>query len=157
MFERNTGVTPTLVGTAGSLKKAVANLAKDIELRKQLKALQRRAKRKRSHKLRAAVVFSGGAAIVGAVLVRLGLRRNSAAAIREEIDLAVPVSAAYNQWTQFEEFPLFMEGVDEEQRVVMALDVERRRALAEDLDLGRRTGLDPERRALGAGVAQHRA
>ncbi|HSN12600.1 MAG TPA: SRPBCC family protein, partial [Propionibacteriaceae bacterium] len=29
----------------------------------------------------------------------------------ESIDVAVPVSVAYNQWTQFEEFPQFMEGV----------------------------------------------
>jgi uncharacterized membrane protein len=29
------------------------------------------------------------------------------------IDLEVPVGTAYNQWTQFEEFPLFMEGVEE--------------------------------------------
>lgn len=29
------------------------------------------------------------------------------------VDVAVPVSAAYNQWTQFEEFPFFMEGVEE--------------------------------------------
>ena len=28
----------------------------------------------------------------------------------------VPVSAAYNQWTQFEDFPLFMEGVDHVQQ-----------------------------------------
>ncbi|MEX2555861.1 MAG: SRPBCC family protein [Actinomycetota bacterium] len=33
--------------------------------------------------------------------------------IRESIDVDVPVSTAYNQWTQFEEFPRFMEGVDE--------------------------------------------
>jgi uncharacterized membrane protein len=33
--------------------------------------------------------------------------------IEEEIDIDVPVSTAYNQWTQFEEFPLFMEGVDD--------------------------------------------
>ena len=33
--------------------------------------------------------------------------------IRESIDVDVPVSTAYNQWTQFEEFPLFMEGVEE--------------------------------------------
>ena len=29
------------------------------------------------------------------------------------IDVAVPVSVAYNQWTQFEEFPRFMKGVQE--------------------------------------------
>jgi uncharacterized membrane protein len=31
--------------------------------------------------------------------------------IKESIDIAVPVRAAYNQWTQFEDFPRFMEGV----------------------------------------------
>ena len=30
----------------------------------------------------------------------------------ESVDVAVPVSVAYNQWTQFEEFPQFMEGVE---------------------------------------------
>ncbi len=29
----------------------------------------------------------------------------------EHIDVQVPVRTAYNQWTQFEEFPHFMEGV----------------------------------------------
>jgi uncharacterized membrane protein len=33
------------------------------------------------------------------------------AEVRESIDVNVPVSTAYNQWTQFEEFPAFMEGV----------------------------------------------
>ena len=33
------------------------------------------------------------------------------AEITESIDVAVPVGTAYNQWTQFEEFPRFMEGV----------------------------------------------
>lgn len=33
--------------------------------------------------------------------------------IEESIDVQVPVSTAYNQWTQFEEFPRFMEGVEE--------------------------------------------
>ena len=31
--------------------------------------------------------------------------------IEQSIELEVPVQAAYNQWTQFEEFPSFMEGV----------------------------------------------
>jgi uncharacterized membrane protein len=32
--------------------------------------------------------------------------------IRESIEVDVPVQTAYNQWTQFEEFPQFMEGVE---------------------------------------------
>ncbi|HTO55822.1 MAG TPA: SRPBCC family protein [Myxococcota bacterium] len=36
----------------------------------------------------------------------------SPSAIRETIDVDVPLSTAYNQWTQFEEFPRFMEGVE---------------------------------------------
>ncbi|MGH8978443.1 MAG: SRPBCC family protein, partial [Acidimicrobiia bacterium] len=32
--------------------------------------------------------------------------------IEQSIDLDVPVRTAYNQWTQFEEFPRFMEGVE---------------------------------------------
>jgi uncharacterized membrane protein len=31
----------------------------------------------------------------------------------ESVDVAVPVRTAYNQWTQFEQFPQFMEGVTE--------------------------------------------
>ena len=34
-------------------------------------------------------------------------------AVTESVDVAVPVRAAYDQWTQFEEFPRFMEGVEE--------------------------------------------
>jgi uncharacterized membrane protein len=32
--------------------------------------------------------------------------------IEQSIDVNVPVRTAYNQWTQFEEFPRFMEGVE---------------------------------------------
>jgi uncharacterized membrane protein len=33
------------------------------------------------------------------------------ASVVDSIDVKVPVSTAYNQWTQLEEFPRFMEGV----------------------------------------------
>ncbi|MFF1409441.1 SRPBCC family protein [Streptomyces sp. NPDC058289] len=32
--------------------------------------------------------------------------------VKESIDIDVPVGSVYNQWTQFEEFPRFMEGVE---------------------------------------------
>jgi uncharacterized membrane protein len=32
--------------------------------------------------------------------------------VEKSIDVDVPVSTAYNQWTQFESFPEFMDGVD---------------------------------------------
>ena len=35
------------------------------------------------------------------------------ATIEKSIDVGVPVSVAYGQWTQFEEFPRFMSGVKE--------------------------------------------
>jgi len=37
--------------------------------------------------------------------------------IEESIEVEVPVRTAYNQWTQFEEFPRFMEGVDEVRQI----------------------------------------
>ena len=33
--------------------------------------------------------------------------------VTESVDVEVPVHTAYNQWTQFEEFPNFMEGVEQ--------------------------------------------
>ncbi|MEV4811970.1 SRPBCC family protein [Micromonospora avicenniae] len=33
--------------------------------------------------------------------------------VTEHVDVSVPVRTAYDQWTQFEEFPHFMEGVEE--------------------------------------------
>lgn len=51
------------------------------------------------------------------------------ARIEKEIDVNVPVRTAYNQWTQFESFPTFMEGV----KSVRQLDDEHLRWHAEIL------------------------
>jgi uncharacterized membrane protein len=32
--------------------------------------------------------------------------------VEQSIDVEVPITTAYNQWTQFEDFPQFMEGVE---------------------------------------------
>jgi uncharacterized membrane protein len=37
--------------------------------------------------------------------------------IEETIEVRVPVTMAYNQWTQFEDFPTFMEGVEEVRQI----------------------------------------
>ncbi|ACZ40094.1 SRPBCC family protein [Sphaerobacter thermophilus] len=39
------------------------------------------------------------------------------ATVTKSIEVNVPVRAAYNQWTQFEEFPRFMEGVKEVRQI----------------------------------------
>jgi uncharacterized membrane protein len=39
------------------------------------------------------------------------------ATIEQSIEVHAPITAVYNQWTQFEEFPRFMEGVDEVQQL----------------------------------------
>ena len=95
------------------------------ELRKMTKSLENawgRVEKKRSHKLRNSLLIVGGVggAAVAAMKARNGGFPNvgivgggtSPRAIDESIEVNVPVSAAYNQWTQFEDFPLFMEGVD---------------------------------------------
>ena len=37
--------------------------------------------------------------------------------IEQSIEVEVPVRTAYNQWTQFEEFPRFMEGVERVEQI----------------------------------------
>lgn len=39
------------------------------------------------------------------------------ASFEQAIEINVPVRTAYNQWTQFEEFPRFMEGVESVQQL----------------------------------------
>jgi uncharacterized membrane protein len=41
----------------------------------------------------------------------------SLSTVEKTVEVNVPVPVAYNQWTQFEEFPRFMEGVEEVRQV----------------------------------------
>jgi uncharacterized membrane protein len=41
--------------------------------------------------------------------------------VQKSVDVDVPVNTAYNQWTQFESFPQFMDGVDEVRQVTDTL------------------------------------
>jgi uncharacterized membrane protein len=45
------------------------------------------------------------------------LQRRSERTVHEAVNLDVPVSTAYNQWTQFEAFPAFMSSVEEVRQV----------------------------------------
>jgi len=124
----------------------VTRLASDPILRaqlaealSQLQGARGRMRKNRSHKLRNLLLFlAGGGLVVAAVpslrnfvTSKLGSNNDdwapqkwsdstskpSAATIEQEIEVEVPVSTAYNQWTQFEEFPKFMEGVESVQQL----------------------------------------
>lgn len=58
------------------------------------------------------------AAVAGGVMLSKRLRKSGeqgtrTSTIEDSIEVNVPVSTAYNQWTQFEDFPKFMGGVRE--------------------------------------------
>jgi uncharacterized membrane protein len=107
---------------------AAVRLGRDKQLRRELETMTkdlqdawRRVERKRGHKLRnTLLVLGGSAAAAGAYALRGRLRTGGSGSagsggistFDESIEVGVPVTAVYNQWTQFEEFPLFMEGVD---------------------------------------------
>ena len=90
------------------------------ELAGQLKRIAARADRRRSHKLRNSLMVLGGVGAPAPAAVAWWRRDESplaatseATSVDAEIEVGVPVSAAYSQWTRFEEFPRFMEGVDQ--------------------------------------------
>ena len=114
---------------------AVTRLATDKELRNELRQMSEglqnawtRVEKKRSHKLRNFLIVIGG--IGAAVAATRPQARNKVSklgdvvssgpiprTITETIEVDVPVSTAYNQWTQFEDFPLFMEGVEHVEQI----------------------------------------
>jgi uncharacterized membrane protein len=109
-------------------------LATDDRLRREVQEMMEhlqnawgRVEKKRSNKLRNTflIVGVGGAAAAVPQVRRFVVARISSApiggkmprTIEESIEVGVPVTTAYNQWTQFEDFPLFMEGVDHVQQL----------------------------------------
>ena len=119
-----------LLGVAAQLGSDPVLRAQMIEAVSQLQRAQRRMKRKNTgHKTRNVLLLVTGAGLAAAVSPKVRTRvidavrgvdfagmpgrGNSQASIEQEIEVNVPVRTAYNQWTQFEEFPKFMEGVDE--------------------------------------------
>ena len=109
---------------------AVNRLGTDKELRSELRQMTEnlqnawtQVEKKRSRKLRNFLIVVAGigtAAAAVAPQARKKLTKLSGVVgngsmprtITESIEVDVPVSTAYNQWTQFEDFPLFMEGVE---------------------------------------------
>jgi len=105
-----------------------ARLATDEELRNEVQQMTRdlqaawgrvQAKRPKSHGFRNTLLLAG---IGGGVAFALRKRGGSMLGVNggitprvidSSIEVDVPVSTAYNQWTQFEEFPQFMQGVEE--------------------------------------------
>jgi len=91
-----------------------------------------RVEKKRSHKLRNLLLLVGIGGAAAAAATRPEVRNkvtgtvgsmpsvgggSSPRTIDESIEVNAPVSTVYNQWTQFEDFPLFMEGVDHVQQL----------------------------------------
>jgi uncharacterized membrane protein len=111
------------------LTAAAMRLASDDQLRRELRrvigdlrAARTRLERERSHRLRSSFLIAAGSGAAAAVVWPASRRRlgttlgltspDGRRAIEATADVEVPVSAAYNQWTQFEELPRFMEGVE---------------------------------------------
>jgi uncharacterized membrane protein len=116
------------VGLATRLGSDPVLRAQILEAASHLQAVSKRMQKRRGRrKGRTVVLLLGGAGV--AVLASPKLRtavsekfrgganpgppKSEQKTVEQEIEVGVPVTTAYNQWTQFEEFPKFMEGVEE--------------------------------------------
>jgi uncharacterized membrane protein len=111
-----------LAGIAARLGSDRVLRAQVAEVTRQLRRAQKRVQRRQRHTTRTVLIVAAGAGVAAVAIPPVRRALVSAAralagsgvgGVQEEIEVAVPVSAAYRQWTQFEEFPSFMEGVDE--------------------------------------------
>jgi uncharacterized membrane protein len=79
----------------------------------ELRELGRRGERERLRRRRRRRLIAGGVALAGVAAAAAASRvARRSAPVEQAIEVDVPVTTAYNQWTQFEEFPRFMDGVD---------------------------------------------
>ena len=111
-------------------------LAGDEQFRDELRAASEeirqawsRVEKERSHRQRNALLLVAGAGAATAAalpqsrrwlsdrLEALNFGSAKARVIEEAIEVNAPLSTTYNQWTQFEEFPLFMEGIEQVQQL----------------------------------------
>jgi uncharacterized membrane protein len=104
------------MGIAGLGWRLANDEALQSELRRiaaELSELGRRGERAQIRRRRRRRLLIGGtafAALAAVAAARSALQRSSR--VEQSTEVEVPVTTAYNQWTQFEEFPMFMEGVD---------------------------------------------
>jgi uncharacterized membrane protein len=115
---------------------AMLRLKNDPKIRRELNRMVSsldkawsRVEKKRSHKLRNVLIVAGLGGAAAAAASKPAVRNKvtdavpnvgggtSARTIDESLEVSVPVPVAYNQWTQFEDFPLFMEGVEHVQQL----------------------------------------
>jgi uncharacterized membrane protein len=120
------------IGVFGTARRLAADAKLRREVRDMVENLRQaraRIEKKQSHRLRNTllVLVGGGTAVVaarpqsrrwfGRAIPTSRSSQTTPRTIDEAIEVNVPVSTAYNQWTQFEDFPLFMEGVDHVQQL----------------------------------------
>ena len=94
-------------------------LARQLQSRRQTEAamLMERAS---EHARRPGTLATVAALAIGGILLSGKIRKangSAASTTHDSIEVEVPVSTAYNQWTQFEEFPRFMASVQEVRQV----------------------------------------
>jgi uncharacterized membrane protein len=105
-------------------------MSRDQKLRREVKKMINsldnawsRVEKKRSHKVRNTLLVLGGVGGAAAVAVKTRVHEKmpiggtAPRTLEASKEVSVPVSVAYNQWTQFEDFPLFMEGVEHVQQL----------------------------------------
>ena len=110
---------------------AIGRLAADDELRGEVREMVQNLqgawsrldqKKQHGHRGRTITFVLIGAGAVAAALPKLRERAQEVVGggdgvtprtVEADIEVEAPVSVVYNQWTQFEEFPQFMAGVDE--------------------------------------------